>query len=151
MNVNFAHRFSRLLLFPCWGGGGGRFRCQTQRHMYSKLVHGQETSMTPERLRLLNSIRFQWVRKTTECLKWEDRFEQLKQFREKHGHLRIPQKLDDPPGLGNWVLEQRRRQREMFLPESERRSAKGPLSQEQIEMMESLGFEWSLRNRSGGK
>ncbi len=67
-----------------------------------------------------------------------------------HGHLRIPQKLDSPKGLGNWVLEQRRRYREKDLPDNERKSKKGPLSKEEIEKMESLGFEWSLRNRKLG-
>lgn len=131
--------------------GGATNRCQTQRQMYSKLVHGHETTLTTERIRLLNSIRFKWTLKKTECLKWEERFEQLKQFHTRHGHIRIPQKLDESPGLGNWVLEQRRRYREMFLPESERTRGKGTLTREQIDMLEALGFEWSVRNRNGGK
>mmetsp|Transcript_446 Transcript_446/g.690 ORF Transcript_446/g.690 Transcript_446/m.690 type:complete len:163 (+) Transcript_446:1-489(+) len=105
--------------------------------------------MTSERLKLLNALRFQWVRNKTPALKWEERFEQLKEFKKKHGHVRIPQKLDEPKGLGNWVLEQRRRYREKNLPDSSKTSKKGPLSKEEIEKLESLGFEWSLRNRNG--
>jgi hypothetical protein len=121
--------------------------CQTQRTGYSNLIRGQETNLSPDRIKLLNALNFQWVRSKTPALKWDERFEQLQHFRQKHGHVRIPQKLDEPKGLGNWVLEQRRRYREKDLPVSQRKSKKGPLTDEQIKRLESIDFEWSLRNR----
>ena len=35
---------------------------------------------------------------------WNQRFEELKKFKEEHGHCRVPQKT---PKLGNWAKEQR--------------------------------------------
>jgi hypothetical protein len=77
-------------------------------------------------------------------------YTQLKEYKRKHGHVRIPQKLDEPKGLGNWVLDQRRRYRERGLPEDQKSSKKGPMSQEEIDKLESIGFEWSIRSRGGG-
>jgi hypothetical protein len=74
----------------------------------------------------------------------------LKEYRKKHGHVRIPQKVDEPKGLGNWVLDQRRRYRERNLPANEKSSKKGPLTEEEIKKLESIGFEWSLRCRGCG-
>jgi hypothetical protein len=50
--------------------------CQTQRTNYSHLVKGREisSSMTPERLRLLNSIHFPWVRTKTQGNEREEVF-----------------------------------------------------------------------------
>ena len=74
----------------------------------------------------------------------------MKEYKKKHGHVRIPQKLDEPKGLGNWVLDQRRRYRERNLPANERSSKKGPLKEVEITKLESIGFEWSIRNRGFG-
>jgi hypothetical protein len=120
------------------------FRCQTQRQMHQKLVKGLATTLTAERIRLLNGICFKWSLKKTDQLKWDERFEQLKQYHTRHGHVRIPQKDNESPGLGNWVLEQRRRYRELALPESERK-IRGSLTQDQIDKLLALGFEWSVK------
>jgi hypothetical protein len=37
-------------------------RCQTQRSGFANLIKGQETTLTSERLKLLNAIGFKWVK-----------------------------------------------------------------------------------------
>ncbi|KAL3914191.1 MAG: hypothetical protein SGILL_006198 [Bacillariaceae sp.] len=78
--------------------------CQTQRTGYANLIKGQETNLSPDRIKLLNEIDFQWVRNKTPgmssisviatylidyhvtnrlipllfaALKWDERFEQV--------------------------------------------------------------------------
>ena len=36
---------------------------------------------------------------------WEERFQQLKEFKEKHGHCDVPARY--PGGLGDWLSHQR--------------------------------------------
>jgi hypothetical protein len=40
----------------------------------------------------------------TERKTWDERFEDLLEYKEEHGHMRVPQSW---PGLGNWVHSQR--------------------------------------------
>ena len=64
---------------------------------------------------------------------WRKRFEELRAFRERSGHCRVPS--SDKP-LARWVHAQRdRRKRGILLPQ-------------RVERLESLGFEWIPPPRS---
>ena len=109
-----------------------------QRTQYSNLISDKWSTLTPERVRELKAIGFLWKAKPNAIrMKNMDRLEQLRAYKEKFGHCNVPQKCTEFPGLGNFVLCQRRSYR------------RGQLSQDQIEYLESMGFEWSLRNRGG--
>ena len=65
--------------------------------------------------------------------KWFENYDHLVEYKNKHGTLRVPRKLNDPkPGLGKWVYEQRHAY------------SKGKMSEERIEILGSLGFQWQL-------
>lgn len=61
-------------------------------------------------------------------LRW---FSELEKFRRIHGHCRVPKTSRDHPGLGPWVIRQRRLK------------ARAGLAPDRVERLERLGFEWS--------
>ena len=61
--------------------------------------------MTDEKLQHLADMDFQWsVKKERNTAVWNQRYEELKIFKEEHGHCRVPRKI---PKLGKWVDHQR--------------------------------------------
>ena len=63
--------------------------------------------------------------------RWQMRFAQLRQYRERFGHCRVPAKWKEDVPLGHWVHVQRDFKK------------KGTLSAMRIALLESIGFEWS--------
>ena len=95
-------------------------------------VHSQRQSykegkLSQERVDLLDSIGFSWE-PFDEA--WTTRFDELVDFKNDHGDCNVPQ---GQGSLGMWV----NRQREEVKA--------GRLSEERIELLESIGFEWILR------
>ena len=69
---------------------------------------------------------------TTACVEmlgenWDERFGQLKAFKEKKGHCYVPDRFPENPSLGNWVRWQRFNRRE--------------LTPEHIAKLEQIGFD----------
>jgi superfamily II DNA or RNA helicase len=64
---------------------------------------------------------------------WEQRFQELADFKEKHEHCFVSRELGAKPELINWCNYQRQQKK------------RGRLSKEQINKLESIGFKWSLR------
>jgi hypothetical protein len=76
------------------------------------------------------------------CLWWNFRLEQLRAFRNQHGHTRVPKRCSDPPGLANWV----NKQRQLY-----KRYVNGlrpcSLDEQRIAELAELGFCWDGRQR----
>lgn len=66
-------------------------------------------------------------------VKWDAMFDQLKEYKEKHGDCLVPQRYQENPKLGRWVNKQR---------ENRER-----LPQDRKELLESIGFVWSVVKR----
>jgi len=111
-----------------------------QRTMYRYLTQGKPSCLTPDKIRTLNSVGFQW-RIGPPTRTWEENFQRLKVYSEKYGNCRVPQKKPGKgwEGLGDWVLFNRH----WYLKHSKR------LDADKIKRLEGIGFEWSLRNRGG--
>ena len=62
---------------------------------------------------------------------WEACYQKLREFHEKHGHLRISPSVPDFPLLSGWILTQRTRSSQ--------------LAQEQVEKLLSIGFRFGPR------
>lgn len=91
-------------------------------------VMGQRTSKTrntlaPDRVERLNRIGFIW----RVNIPWEERFENLKEFNEKHGHFRVSWSEDSR--FARWVNTQR-----YFLKS-------GKLNADQVAKLKSIGFK----------
>jgi hypothetical protein len=66
--------------------------------------------------------------------KWEQRLEELKQFKLQHGHTDVP---IDYPHLGIWVLNQRFNLQDM--------------PKERIDKLDEIGFTWNYNTRSSNE
>jgi len=120
-----------------------------QRQNYAFLKDGKPNCLTPERMHLLDSVGFKWNMATIPTVSWANRLEQLKQYKEMHGHTNVPHLQKDPPGLGNWVAIQRKENSYRIGRRKVPMSCRGiGLNERRMKDLNAIGFEWSLRNRS---
>lgn len=81
-----------------------------------------------------------WVKKT-----WDERLEELKAFKEIHGHANVPTISKENPSLGHWVHDQRKQYR---LFQENKQTAMTP---ERIRLLEDVGFKWALQRHTAMK
>lgn len=101
----------------------------------------KQTRMSEKRIQMLNALDFNWLVET-KTKKWHDKFEELQQYKSKHGHCNVPcsKNVDSPTyQLGKWVSYQRKQYKLMLegLPNH--------LTQDRIELLKSLGFDCNLQ------
>ena len=95
--------------------------CSEQRKSQKK------GKLSQERIDLLNSLDFDWDPLETD---WQNNFLELQKFKKKHGHASPPTNSNKSNSFGSWCSEQRKSQK------------KGKLSQERIDLLNSLDFDW---------
>ncbi len=107
----------------------------TQRYSFRK------GRLSPERVRALNAAGFVWAintgvrREQTVRIfgdRWQAMLNELREFRGKFGHCRVPSGWDQNPKLANWVAVQRRTRKLQRL------------SAERMSQLDALEFEWSV-------
>jgi len=82
--------------------------------------------LAPEKVLRLEGIGFEWSPLDAQ---WDQKLGELKSFKRREGHCRVPQRYPNNPQLAGWVREQR--------------GNKDGLAKERIEKLESIGFEWN--------
>lgn len=108
-----------------------------QRRQYKLRLEGNKNStMTPERIDILNEIGFVW---DSHEVIWNERFSQLVSFKQKVGHCRVPSYCKDCPQLASWVKCQRR-QYKLFWEEGKGSS----MTMDRIKLLNSIGFIWEV-------
>eukprot|EP00550_Attheya_septentrionalis_P005243 CAMPEP_0198286788 /NCGR_PEP_ID=MMETSP1449-20131203/5759_1 /TAXON_ID=420275 /ORGANISM="Attheya septentrionalis, Strain CCMP2084" /LENGTH=581 /DNA_ID=CAMNT_0043984589 /DNA_START=59 /DNA_END=1804 /DNA_ORIENTATION=+ len=93
-----------------------------------------------EDIALLNRLGFEWLGVKAQGRSWEENVELLMAFKAEKGHTRVPQLYEmDGVKLGYWVSLQRK--------EYEKRSegVSAYITEERIDTLESIGFQWKLR------
>ncbi|HEY5234430.1 MAG TPA: Helicase associated domain protein, partial [Verrucomicrobiae bacterium] len=90
--------------------------------------------LTPERLSLLNGIGFVW--EDVERGVWEERFQELAEFKAKQGHCDVPVVYPENSKLG-WFTKNMRAARK-----------KGTLFDEKIAKLDAIGFAWVSARKS---
>ncbi|KAG7368636.1 helicase domain protein [Nitzschia inconspicua] len=79
-------------------GSLGRW-VKRQRYLYKLYVEGNpRSSMTPERIRILDQLGMIW---DSQQAVWNERYEELLEFKRIHGHLKVPKEYGN--GFGRWV------------------------------------------------
>jgi Helicase associated domain len=109
-----------------------------QRRQYKLRKDGRPSTMTTERLDLLNSVGFIW---DSHDVNWREKLLVLLQFRSSQGHCNVPSNYHDKK-LATWVKCQRRQYKLYWDGKS---SAMTP---ERILELEKVGFEWEIRSAS---
>ena len=83
------------------------------------------TRLSDDKVKRLDDLGFTWNKCEQD---WEDNFQLLLAYKEKHGHCNLPVSYES---LGNWLCKQRQR--------------KSNLSANQVDRLEELGFKWNLK------
>jgi len=109
---------------------------RNQRHQYRHLINGRYSSLTPERIRKLDEINFDWG--TPSEVAWRQRYEQLVQYKSVRGDCSVPEVWDENPALGRWVVQQRVRYRNLMA------GTKPDISEERVTALTDIGFEWDF-------
>jgi len=122
-----------------------------QRQLHRKHLEGKTTSLTPERIRVLEQLGLQWsvdaravTRQKNERV-WMERYGELREYQRTHGTCRVP---SDHPNtkLVSWVKAQRKEYRRVLLKGG---GGEGgdvtttSLTPERIQLLDAIGFEAS--------
>jgi hypothetical protein len=110
---------------------------------HSKPVIGR---LTEDRIRRLNDLGFVWSLRDD----WTKHYDELKDFRLEHGHCNVPARYANNRRLGIWVSAQRQQYKQLqqvaaTLPPGTR--IPSPLTPERIDLLNQLGFTWTIRSR----
>ena len=109
-----------------------------QRRQYKLLKEHKPSTMTLERLEMLNQLDFVW---DSHEVNWREKLMALDKFRREHGHCNVPSNYYDKK-LATWVKCQRR-QYKLYM------DGKGSaMCPERINQLEGRGFEWEVRSSS---
>lgn len=71
-----------------------------QRYQYKLKSEGKRSTLSDERVRLLDQIGFIW---NSHDVVWEERWHELLAFKRGHGHCIVPSNYDKNPQLAVWV------------------------------------------------
>jgi hypothetical protein len=122
------------------------------RKWYIKFQNGEKTRMKQEDIDLLTKMNFRFTTEMGSKLmgksrpSWDQRFEELLEYKRQNGNCAVPIKYGGPGGLGPWVLMQRKWYRDLQKDPSERtkNQQRSFLTDEKIEKLKSIGFSFSM-------
>lgn len=100
--------------------------------------------LTDDRIRRLEGLGFVWSLRDD----WQKHYEELVQYKEENGHCNVPARFSKNRRLGIWVSAQRQQYKQLSAASDgskPRRAA--PLTQERINLLNDLGFTWTIRSR----
>jgi len=109
------------------------------------LQQGKKFWMTEERVNKLEEIGFVWDASyrpreaNVDDEAWNQRYGELIEYKQKHGHCNVPFQYEPNKPLGNWVSTQRKQYRLL------QKGHKSPMTTERIDKLEEIGFKWKAR------
>eukprot|EP00586_Coscinodiscus_wailesii_P008242 CAMPEP_0172522484 /NCGR_PEP_ID=MMETSP1066-20121228/293144_1 /TAXON_ID=671091 /ORGANISM="Coscinodiscus wailesii, Strain CCMP2513" /LENGTH=349 /DNA_ID=CAMNT_0013305489 /DNA_START=217 /DNA_END=1265 /DNA_ORIENTATION=- len=107
----------------------------TSKEEYRLLIEDKPSQMTIERAEALNDIGFQWEGRFCDKA-WQRRYDELKQFRARTGHCRVPVSFNENKALGTWVSHQRQEYKHLIEDKPSQ------MTIERAEALNDIGFEW---------
>lgn len=99
--------------------------------------------LTEERIRRLDEVGFVWSIRDD----WQKHYDELKEYKKKHGHCNVPSRYSENRRLGIWVSAQRAAYKSGPKEPVENSGRAVPLTQERIDLLNELGFTWTIRSR----
>ena len=109
-----------------------------QRNEYKKHSEGKPGKITQERIDQLTAIGvdFKDTQKREEA-QWQSKLELLRQYRQHHGHCRVPQSYEiDGVKLGTWLYTQRQGYKK------HREGKPSHITQERIDQLTAIGVDF---------
>ena len=119
-----------------------------QRQLHRKHMDGQSTSLTPQRIQVLEQMGFEWTANARAATQqrneriWMERYEELREYHRVHGTCRVP---SDHPNtkLVAWVTVQRREYRRILEAGGLDDVTSTFLTPQRMELLDAIGFEAS--------
>ena len=107
-----------------------------QRTQYRLRREGKHSFLTEERIKKLEDLGFEWSPLGNS---WDDRYDELVEYKNKHGNCLVPQRYSKNKALGRWVAKQRTQYR------LRREGKQTPLTEDRIKLLDEVGFVWSVK------
>ena len=120
--------------------------CGHMRNAYKKIQMGRKSNsnLSQDRIERLEEIGFQW-----QGVDYDETFEKhcrgLITFKEEFGHCNVPTRCENNPSLGRWCGHMRNAYKKIQMG----RKSNSNLSQDRIERLEEIGFQWQVLTVSG--
>jgi len=96
-HCNVPHGYKKNVGLALW--------VKRQRHQYNMLLGKKKSTLTGERIRLLEEIGHTWNYHDST---WEKQYEDLRQYSILHGHCDVPSSYKENLKLASWVITTRR-------------------------------------------
>ena len=112
---------------------------------------GKVTSMTPEKIKLLDQHGFSWGKatKNSRCT-WEDNLQRLVQFKAEFNHTMVPYGYPSDKALANWLMTQRQQYRVYHENiQNNTIGVKCSITEERINALNELGVVWKPKKGGG--
>ncbi len=121
--------------------GLGRW-CSTMRQIKAgtyKQFTNPEFKLTKKRMKVLEDMGFRWSSTKT----FEEYFQELQAFKERHGHCRVPKEYKENKALGSWCARLR-----LMKSGIHPNTGSSQLTPERVKRLEDLGFRCANVYRS---
>ena len=112
---------------------------QRKAYKQQRLKGSEGSVLTADRIKVLESVKFNFGTRGDE--NWINHYNQLKEFKEKHGHVLVPRD-SEKQGLGDWVVTQR-----MLYNKTLEGKSVSQLTPLRKDMLDEIGFVWKIRVR----
>jgi hypothetical protein len=129
-HCNVSYRYSENTKLGIW--------VATQRSQYGLHIKGKKSCITLSRIQKLERLAFEWDSQGTA---WEERLSELADYRKIYGHCNVPRRNNEKTKLANWVQTQRSQYK------MQQEGKKSFMTLSRIQALESLDFEWVLKER----
>ena len=98
---------------------------------------GLRTSMTADKLQALEEMGFKWAKRKGQH-SWDEKYQELLRYKERHGNADPPTKYAANPALGRWVSTQRSQYKQF------REGLQTHMTQQRVDMLNRIGFKWNM-------
>lgn len=109
-----------------------------QRMEHKNRIEGRNSSLNDSRLDRLQMIGFRWAKRKGQ-VSWNEKFNDLVQYKARHGNCHVPTKYKANTALGRWVSTQRAE----YKKYSEG-NTKTTMNAEKVQLLEGIGFAWFM-------
>lgn len=107
-----------------------------QRYNYKLFKQGRRSNISDDHIELMEKIGFIW---DAHGGQWQKMYDELVDYKNKHGNCDVPTKYHLNKGLATWVNRQRVQYR--LLHEQKTSS----MSEERLRALTDIGFKWEIR------